>query len=439
MAKDISLLGANYPGVPAVELPQTGGGTATFYDIQVVNSLDSDSTTDALSAAMGKALNNNITNKFGKNYGTSSNPITTLDDLPMNGAGYVTLADTLSPTGAKAAFSFIKTGSVTSNRYNVLVKRIYSGLTSDIYFGSVYDTTFVGWQKLALNDNIESKTWTPTDNDTLLGYILNTIGTTNLPKTFVKVGNAVVSDAPFGTPEYVVILSGNGIRIHVEVTRYNAGEGAEPVTYRRDIYNGAWRRNSWVPVFGMYELNSTTQKIEDFLATLPSNGNWQVRVTNNNSIGDLVTFSGQHLFNITQLCSDSSAFAKYQIAVSVNDPRFFFRVGKWWSGGFWSDWQELSLNTDTGWVTPVTGCRYRKVGAVCTVHVLNASANADTVLFTLPAGCRPVVDTLVPNYNMVDQAQAYLDIEDDGRVIMKVLDTSKTQYLAGAHCTFIVA
>lgn len=31
MAKNITLMGADYPGVPAVQLPQTGGGTATFY------------------------------------------------------------------------------------------------------------------------------------------------------------------------------------------------------------------------------------------------------------------------------------------------------------------------------------------------------------------------------------------------------------------------
>ena len=33
MAKDISLLGATYPGVPAVDLPKSGGGTARFADI----------------------------------------------------------------------------------------------------------------------------------------------------------------------------------------------------------------------------------------------------------------------------------------------------------------------------------------------------------------------------------------------------------------------
>lgn len=59
MAKNISLLGADYPDVPAVQLPQTGGGTATYYDINVIDNLNSDSSTDALSAKQGKQLNNN--------------------------------------------------------------------------------------------------------------------------------------------------------------------------------------------------------------------------------------------------------------------------------------------------------------------------------------------------------------------------------------------
>lgn len=32
MAQSITLLGASYPDVPAVVLPKTGGGTATFYE-----------------------------------------------------------------------------------------------------------------------------------------------------------------------------------------------------------------------------------------------------------------------------------------------------------------------------------------------------------------------------------------------------------------------
>lgn len=37
MAKDITLLGANYEDVPAVKLPQTGGGEATFFDLDDVD------------------------------------------------------------------------------------------------------------------------------------------------------------------------------------------------------------------------------------------------------------------------------------------------------------------------------------------------------------------------------------------------------------------
>lgn len=32
MAQNITLMGANYSAVPAVQLPKTGGGTATFVD-----------------------------------------------------------------------------------------------------------------------------------------------------------------------------------------------------------------------------------------------------------------------------------------------------------------------------------------------------------------------------------------------------------------------
>ena len=34
--KNIAIMGAEYADVPAVELPQTGGGTAVFYDLEEV-------------------------------------------------------------------------------------------------------------------------------------------------------------------------------------------------------------------------------------------------------------------------------------------------------------------------------------------------------------------------------------------------------------------
>ena len=42
MAKNISLLGADYSDVPSVVLPQTGGGTAEFFDVSDTTATASD-------------------------------------------------------------------------------------------------------------------------------------------------------------------------------------------------------------------------------------------------------------------------------------------------------------------------------------------------------------------------------------------------------------
>ena len=42
MAQNITLLGANYQAVPAVELPKTGGGTASFTDVTDTTATASD-------------------------------------------------------------------------------------------------------------------------------------------------------------------------------------------------------------------------------------------------------------------------------------------------------------------------------------------------------------------------------------------------------------
>lgn len=51
MAKDITLLGASYEDVPAVELPQTGGGTARFIDPQGSNTYSANGTYDVTELA----------------------------------------------------------------------------------------------------------------------------------------------------------------------------------------------------------------------------------------------------------------------------------------------------------------------------------------------------------------------------------------------------
>lgn len=93
MAKNISLLGADYPNVPAVQLPQTGGGTATFYDINVIDSLNSTSTTDALSANQGKVLKEKIAGEIPNNADLNSYTTTGVKKSPGTLAGVATLSN----------------------------------------------------------------------------------------------------------------------------------------------------------------------------------------------------------------------------------------------------------------------------------------------------------------------------------------------------------
>ena len=51
MAQNITLLNADYPDVPAVELPKTGGGTALFYDTTIAS--DGAASGDILDGKMG--------------------------------------------------------------------------------------------------------------------------------------------------------------------------------------------------------------------------------------------------------------------------------------------------------------------------------------------------------------------------------------------------
>ena len=59
MAKNITLMGANYPDVPAVDLPQTGGGSARFVDMDsIVGQPGSNLYTTSLAANGTLKLNN---------------------------------------------------------------------------------------------------------------------------------------------------------------------------------------------------------------------------------------------------------------------------------------------------------------------------------------------------------------------------------------------
>ena len=73
MAKNITLLGASYPDVPAVVLPQTGGGTATFTDVSGTTATAADALASVVFyGADGSQVTGTISSKAAATYNTKT-------------------------------------------------------------------------------------------------------------------------------------------------------------------------------------------------------------------------------------------------------------------------------------------------------------------------------------------------------------------------------
>ena len=123
MAQNITLMGASYSAVPAVTLPKTGGGTATFTDVTPTTATDSD-------VASGKV--------YFKADGTQS----TGTSSGGGGTGIATLLKTvslgtMSTSGTQAADSG-KSVSVTGiNGYDALiVETVVDTITNNRHMGT---------------------------------------------------------------------------------------------------------------------------------------------------------------------------------------------------------------------------------------------------------------------------------------------------------------
>lgn len=95
MAQNITLLGASYSAVPAVDLPKTGGGTARFTDV-------TDTTAAASDVAVGKYFYDaNGTKTEGTNSGGGGGAAISIVDEPLPGGGtakHITGVDISSDT-----------------------------------------------------------------------------------------------------------------------------------------------------------------------------------------------------------------------------------------------------------------------------------------------------------------------------------------------------
>lgn len=96
MAKNITLMGASYSNVPAVQLPQTGGGTVRFDDASVTTAVASDVASGKVFLAADGTITTGTNSGGGgaSNFvtGTFTTPSTTSTngtvDVPYTGSGY---------------------------------------------------------------------------------------------------------------------------------------------------------------------------------------------------------------------------------------------------------------------------------------------------------------------------------------------------------------
>ena len=109
----------------------------------VANNLTTSTSGKVLDARQGKALNDIINTHFGS-LGSSTTPVTALEDIPLNRIGNVVLDSSVSPSGYTRSHSIIKWG-LSTTRYHILAIDQYA---NKMYLFENYDGTLVGWRSI---------------------------------------------------------------------------------------------------------------------------------------------------------------------------------------------------------------------------------------------------------------------------------------------------
>ena len=141
MAQNITLMGASYSAVPAVTLPKTGGGTASFTDV-------TDTTAAAADVATGKYF---YTAAGVRTQGTNSGGGGTSKNTQVVQGTTRTTSSTLTAIGAELTVS--KTGT-----YDVYWSAFRSNTSGSYTFGSqlFIDNTAYGTENTTWSNHIQN-------------------------------------------------------------------------------------------------------------------------------------------------------------------------------------------------------------------------------------------------------------------------------------------
>ena len=156
--------------------------------------------------------------------GTASDPVTSLNSLPLNSIGHVVLDASISPAGVLRAYSYWKSGTNVSTRYTILAVDQYA---FKMYMYDMYDDTSKGWKLITDSSNIKGGTIaTNTNLNNILNpgvYTLSSSNTyTNMPDSSTAGVMTVLAPFAAGTYQKQIFYRG-AIAIYVRTRNDNSG------------------------------------------------------------------------------------------------------------------------------------------------------------------------------------------------------------------------
>ena len=143
MAQNITLMGASYSAVPAVTLPKTGGGTASFTDV-------SDTTAAAADVASGKYF---YTASGVRTQGTNSGGGGTSKNTQVVQGTTRTTSSTLTAIGAEMTVTKTGTYDVYWSAFRSSTSSSYTYGTQLYVGGTAYGTQNTTWSNHVQNNH----------------------------------------------------------------------------------------------------------------------------------------------------------------------------------------------------------------------------------------------------------------------------------------------
>ena len=146
MAQNITLLGASYQAVPAVTLPKTGGGTASFTDV-----------TDTTAAAADVAAGKYFYSAAGvRTQGTSSGGGGTSKNTQVVQGTTRTTSSTMTAIGAELTVSKTGTYDIYWSAFRSTTSGSYTYATQLYIDGTAYGSENATWSNHCQNNHLTS-------------------------------------------------------------------------------------------------------------------------------------------------------------------------------------------------------------------------------------------------------------------------------------------